>query len=79
MLSYVFEDNSTNESLWEGFVDKLPREVVMADEGLSEVLQTIAKTEARVLARSVMEIKKILESSGAFLVEREEADSDPES
>lgn len=80
MLSYVFEDvNETNESLWEGFVGKLPREVVMADEGLMTTLESVAKNEARVLARSVHEIKKMLESTGNFVVERQEADTDPDS
>lgn len=38
----------------------------------------MAVAEARVLASSVMEIKKVLESSGGFLVERKSADQDPD-
>jgi hypothetical protein len=79
MISYMFEQApTTTTSLWETVVSKLPREVVMSDEGLSEVIRAVAVAEARVLAKSVMEIKKCLEGAGPFMVERKEADQDPD-
>lgn len=80
MISYIFEEKPTKpgSSIWETVVGKLPREVVMSDQGLGEILQSVAVAEARTLARSVLEIKKVLERSGPFLVERQEADQDPD-
>jgi len=78
MISYVFEDGR-KDSMWEGFLSKIPRESVMADVGLSEALKAMAVAEARVLAKSVMEIKKVLEGTGCFMVERKRADQCPDS
>ena len=78
MISYMFEQAPVSGgSLWETVVGKLSKNVVMTDEGLNEALRSIAVAEAKVLARSVLEIKKCLEGSGPFIVERQEADQDP--
>lgn len=79
MIDYMFEDAVTpSVNLWETAIQKLPRDVVMSDKKLSEILRGMAKAEARTLAKSVVEIKRVLESTGRFLVEREKADRDPE-
>lgn len=77
MISYMFE-SPVKESIWESFLGKIPRKAAMSDMGLAEAIKFMAQTEARTLARSVMEIKKVLESAGSFLVERKQADQDPE-
>ncbi len=79
MISYMFEQAPpAGASLWETVVGKLSREVVMSDQGLAEMLQSVAVAEARVLAKSVLEVKKCLEGVGPFIVERQEADQDPD-
>ena len=79
MISYVFEQSPPDtESIWESFITKLKREHVMSDPGLNESIRSIAMAEARVLAQSVMEVKKLLEGTKSFFVERCEADQDPE-
>jgi hypothetical protein len=78
MISYMFDSTSPSVSLWESAIQKLPRHVVQSDAKLYEILEGIARAEAKTLARSVMEIKRVLEAAGPFLVERQAADQDPE-
>jgi len=76
MISFIFKEE--NKPSWNTFLEKLSRNMVESDQGLNETLRFMAQTEAKTLARSVMEIKKVLESTGRFMVERMEADQDPE-
>jgi hypothetical protein len=78
MLSYVFEQNPiSNDSVtWEKFISKLSKETVLSDPKFKAILQAVAKNEAKILGRSVFEIKKVLEGAGPFTVNQKGVDQD---
>lgn len=72
MISYVFEQNpGADDTLgWEKFISKLSKETVMSDPKLKGILQSVAKSEAKILSLAVNSIKDVLESAGPFQVEQ---------
>lgn len=78
MISYVFEQGpSSEDSLgWERFISKLSRETVLSDPKLKSILQDVAKNEVKILSSAVDAVAKILESTGAFSVEKKGVDQD---
>lgn len=78
MISYVFENapESDQAVVWEKFVSRLSKETVMSDPKLKSILQKMAKSEAKLLAKAVSMIKQILGSTGAFQVEQKGSDQD---
>jgi len=78
MISYVFENAPESEQavVWEKFVSRLSKETVMSDPKLKSILQKMAKSEAKLLAKAVSEIKQTLGATGSFQVEQKGSDQD---
>lgn len=77
-LSYVFEQSPlSNDSVeWENFLQKLSKQTILSDQKLRAILQNMAKSEIKLLVKSVAEIKSSLESNGNFSIEQKKADQD---
>ena len=80
MISYVFEQPPTSQEsvIWNHFISKLSKETIMSDSKLKNLLQGMAKAEAKILGTAVDEIKKVVESAGNFAVQRTDLDQDEE-
>ena len=80
-MSYVFEQApvSGDAAAWEKFLERLSRETVMSDPKLKSILEKSIKSEMDLLKRSVLEIKKILESTKSFSVKEKGVEKDKES
>ncbi|KKQ98806.1 MAG: hypothetical protein UT24_C0036G0004 [Candidatus Woesebacteria bacterium GW2011_GWB1_39_12] len=78
MISYVFQQPSISEEsmMWERFISRLSQETVMSDPKLKLVLNSIAKTEAKVLGSAVNSIAGLLGETGAFSVDKKGVDQD---
>lgn len=77
-LSYVFEQTPTSKDslFWEEFLQRLSKQTLLGDPKLKTILQTVAKTEVKLLGNSVNALKSALESTGAFEVEQKDANQD---
>jgi hypothetical protein len=62
MIAYVFQNPPSSEDahIWDSFISKLSRDVVMSDKTLGGILNTIASTEADVLGKAASHVCKSL-------------------
>jgi len=70
MISYIFENPTVDESIWENFVSKLSQEVILSDMQLKKMLTNAAKAEVKMLSRAVDTISEILGQTGVFEVKK---------
>jgi len=78
MLSYVFEQNPTNDNsvFWDKFIAQLSKETVLSDDKFKALLMNIAKNEVRLLNSAVDAVAKVLEDTKSFIVKKKNVDHD---
>lgn len=80
MVSYVFEQSPTSEDElgWEELITRISHETLQSDPKLAALIDATHKARIKVLNKAVDSVKKTLESTKAFTVDKIKASKDAE-
>jgi hypothetical protein len=80
-LSYVFEQTPVSDDafVWDKFLEKLSRDTIFSDNKLKNILEKGIKSEVDLLNKSVEELKKVLQGTKSFEIQKSKIEKDPKS